>query len=328
MISITKAIMHTMDAQTQQYYCSDEELVLDVAICEYIITHVEKAMHINNAQKGKFKLTSKLYEQLKDYDDSGFTSIARNIANTWLGAYIEALRYVDMNLLFVEFREEDTNYFAALQFKNKNGYIRNTNRVDGSVKNEIVTYSALLPSTSQSIDEFFIINLEDYSILLKEDKKYINAEEELLISDCILYCDIEMSMKDSIQTINQIVTKVSNELDEDVLDNTLKIKRLLKSCIETDQELDIKDICPVAFPNNKEFEEKFEAMVVEAKLPENIPLQAKVPPGVKRHKIRTDVGIEITIPVDYADSKETFNIIDNSDGTVTIELRHVGKILK
>ncbi len=328
MISITKAILHSMDAQTQQYYCSSEALVLDVAICEYILKHVEKARHINNAQNGKFKLTSNLLEQVKQYDDAKFISLSKEIANTWFGAYMEALRYVDMNLLFVEFVEEDTKYFAALQFKNKSGYIRATKRSEGSIINEIVTYNELLPSLSQSVDEFFIINLEDHSILLKEEKKYINAEDELLLSDIILYCDIEMSMKDSITTINQIVSKVSSELDEDILDNTLKVKRLLKSCVETDQELEVKDICPVAFPNNKNFEEKFESMVLEAKLPQNIPLQAKVPPGVRRHKIRTDVGIEITIPVDYADSKETFNIIDNSDGTVTIELRHVGKILK
>ena len=328
MISVTKAILHTMDAQTQQYYLSDEELILDVAICEYIIKHVEKVMHVNNAQKGKFKLTSKLLEQVKEYSSDAFIGLSRDIANTWLGAYLEALRYADMNLLCVEFIEEDTTFLAVLQFKNKGGYIRTTNRAEGSIKNEIVTYSSLLPSLSQTIDEFFIINLDDYSILLKEDKKYFNAEEELLVSDIILYCDIEMSMKDSIQTINQIVTQVSNELDEDVLDNTLKMKRLLKSCVETDQEIEIKDICPVAFPNNKEFEEKFEAKVVEAKLPDNIPLQAKIPPGIRRHKIRTDVGIEISIPVDYADSKDTFNIIDNSDGTVSIELKHVGKILK
>lgn len=328
MLSITKAILHTMDAQTQLYYCSEEELVLDVAISEYIVKHVEKAMHINNAQKGKFKGTSKLLQTIKNYDMNAFISITKEIANTWFAAYMEALRYVDMNLLFVECREEDTIYFGVLQFKNKAGYIRNIKRNENHTTNEIVTYSNLLPSLSQAIDEFFFINLDDLSILLKEEKRYLNAEEELLISDIILYCDIEMSMKDSIKTINQIVQTVSNELEEDALENTLKVKRLLKSCVETDQEMEVKDICPVVFPNKKEFEERFDTLALETNLPKNIPLQAKVPPGVRRHKIRTDVGIEITIPVDYADSKETFNIIDNSDGTVSIELKHVGKILK
>lgn len=328
MISINKAILHTMDEATQMYFCSEEEMILDVAVCEYLIKHVEKVMSLNNAQKGKFKMTSKLYAKFKEYDSDHFVSITRSIANTWFAAYIDVLRFCNMNLLFVEFIDEDTNYFCAMQFKNKSGYIRNILKEDGVVKNEILTYASLLPSLSQSVEEFFVINLDDYSILLKEDKRYLNSEDELLISDQILYCDIEMSMKDSLKVINEIVTKVSNELEEDVLDNTLKVKRLMKSCIETDKVLDVKDICPVAFPKNEQFEEKFGALALESKLPKSIELEAKIPTGIKRHKIKTDAGVEIIIPVDYADSKDTFNIVNNSDGTVSIELNHIGRIVK
>lgn len=328
MISINKAILHTMDEATQMYFCSEEEMILDVAVCEYLIKHVEKVMSLNNAQKGKFKMTSKLYGQFKEYDSEQFVSITRSIANTWFAAYIDVLRFCNMNLLFVEFREEDTNYFCVMQFKNKSGYIRNILKEDGVVRNEILTYASLLPSLSQSVEEFFVINLDDYSILLKEDKRYLNSEDELLISDQILYCDIEMSMKDSLKVINDIVSKVSDELEEDVLDNTLKVKRLMKSCIETDKILDVKDICPVVFPNNEQFEEKFEALAMESKLPKTIELEAKTPAGIRKHKIKTDAGVEIIIPVDYADSKDTFNIVNNSDGTVSIELNHIGRIVK
>lgn len=328
MISITKAILHTMDEATQMYFCSEEEMILDVSICEYLVKHVEKILAQNNAQQGKFKLTSKLYNELKEYDSEQFVSITRSIANTWLSAYVDALRFANMNLLFVEFREEDTNYFGVMQFKNKHGYIRNISKEDGVVKNEILTYASLLPSLSQSVEEFFVINLDDYSILLKEDKRYLNSDEELLISDQILYCDIEMSMKDSLQAINEIVSTVSDELEEDILDNTLKVKRLMKSCIETDKILDVKDICPVVFPDNKAFEEKFEALAMERKLPKSIALEAKTPAGIRKHKIKTDAGVEIVIPVDYAESKDTFNIVNNSDGTVSIELNHIGRIVK
>lgn len=327
MITLTKAIMHTMDAQEQLYHLSNEELLLDLSISEYIMKHIEKVIQLNNAQKGTFKLTSKLYEEIKKYQSEDFITLSRNIANTWFSTYMEALRFVNMNLLFVEFRKEDIPYLAVLQCKNKNGYIRNITREGTYIKNEIITYSSLLPSMSQSIEEFFLINLQDYSILLKENKSYMTSDEELLISDIILYCDIEMSMKDSIKTIHEIVTKVSNELDENPLDNILKVKRLVKSCVDTDQQLDVKDICPVVFPNHNEFKEKFDEHILEAKIPDNISLQAKTPTGIRKHKIRTDVGVEITIPVEYADSKETINIIDNSDGSVTIELKHIGKIL-
>lgn len=328
MITINKAIMHTMDAQEQRYHLSSEELILSIPVCEYMMKHIEKIIHANNAQKGIFKVTSKLYKDVQAYQSEHFIELTRSIANTWFTAYMEALRYMDMNLLFVEYREEDTLYLAVMLFKNKPGFIRSITKEGNQVRNEIITYSSILPSFAQNIDEFFIINLTNYEILLKEKKTYMNGEEELLVSDSILYCDIEMSMKDTVQTIQNIVMKVSHELDADPLENTLKVKKLLKSCVDTNQHLEVSKICPVAFPEHKAFEEKFDALVLEAKVPKNINLQAKTPVGIRKHKIRTDAGIEINIPVDYANSKETFNIIDNSDGTVTIELKHVGKILE
>lgn len=328
MISVTKAILHTMDEDKQMYFNSENEMVLDVSVCEYLLKHIEKIMMMNNAQKGKFKLTSKLYAQLKDYHSEHFTALSKKIADIWFSAYIDAMRFCNMNLLFVEFKEEETTYFAAMQFKNKSGYIRAINKENGIVKNEILTYKNLLPSLSQSVDEFFVINLLNYDILLKENKSYINNEEELLLSDQILYCDIEMSMKDSLKTINEIVEKVSDELEEDALENTLKVKRLVKSCIDTDKKLDVMDICPVVFPDHDKFAQKFTTQLYENKVPKQIPLEAKAPVGIRKHKIKTDAGVEITIPIEFTQIEDTFQIIQNSDGTISITLNHIGKMIK
>lgn len=327
MISITRAILHSMDSTSQMYFCSKEELLLDVALREYLMKHLEKAKSLNSSQRGKFKLTSKLYATLKDYDSDHFMDISISIANTWLGAYVEAQRFLDMNLLFFEFIDEDIKYFAAMQFRNKNGFMRSITKEAGIVRNEIITNTAIMPSTSQSMEEFFIINLNDFSIQLKENKRYLNTSEELLISDLILYCDIEPSMKDSLDTIHQIVERVSEELDEDVLDNSLKVKRFVKSCVETDKKLDIDEIAPVVFPENEKFAHKFEDMTFEAKLPRTIPLTQKTPPTLRRHKIKTDMGIEISIPVDYVDSEDTLVVHTNEDGTVSVSLNHIGKII-
>lgn len=327
MISITRAILHSMDSATQMYFCSNEELLLDVALREYLIKHIEKAKTLNSSQHGKFKLTSKVYAQLKEYDSECFKELTKSIANTWFGAYVETQRFLDMNLLFAEFIDEETKYFAAMQFRNKTGFMRSITKEGGVVTNEILTNTAIMPSTSQSMEEFFIVNLEEYTIQLKENKRYLDASEELLISDQILYCDIELSMKDSLDKIHQIVEKVSEELEEDVLDNSLKVKRFVKSCVETDKKLEIEDIAPVVFPEDVEFAKKFEDLTYEAKLPRMISLAQKTPPTLRKHKIKTDMGIEISIPVDYVDSEDTLVVHTNEDGTVSVSLNHIGKII-
>lgn len=328
MIAINKAILHTMDAALELYFCADEELLLDLNVNAYLIRHLEKITKQSSAQKGTFKGTSKLYGKIKQYTSDDFLTLSREIANTWFGAYAEAMRFLDMNLLFVEYVENDTLYYAALRFNNKQGYIRQISREDGIVRNEILTYASLIPSMSQNVDEYFIINMSDFSIRLKEDKYYLNREEELLISDQILYCHIEKSTKDALKTLDEIVTKVSHELDEDVLENTLKYKQYVNLCTQTDQKLNVDEICEQVFKDNDDFAQRFEELSMESKLPETIELQKKAPASLRRHKIKTDSGIEIIIPVDYAEVKDNVLITNNEDGTISISLHHVGKIVE
>lgn len=328
MIVIHQAILHTMDAGTQLYFCADEPLLLDLNVNAYLIRHLEKMAKQTSNQKGTFKLTSKLFKEVKQYDSDKFLSLARNIANTWFGAYAQAGRFLDMNLLFVEYVMDDVMYFAALSFQNKVGYIRSISKDDGVVKNEILTYGSLLPSMSQNIEEYFMINMHDYSILLKENKFYLNNEEELLISDQILYCTIESSTKDALKTLDNIITKVSHELDEDVLENTLKYKQYVGVCCESDQKLNIDEICAQVYPENEAFAKRFDVLTMEQQVPETITLQKKAPISLRRHKIKTDAGIEISIPVDFEQIKESVEIIQNEDGTISVSLHHIGKIVE
>jgi len=47
----------------------------------------------------------------------------------------------------------------------------------------------------------------------------------------------------------------------------------------------------------------------------------------RNHKIKTDTGIEITFPVDYTHDQRYIDFINNPDGTISIEIKNVGKII-
>jgi len=44
-------------------------------------------------------------------------------------------------------------------------------------------------------------------------------------------------------------------------------------------------------------------------------------------KIRTDTGVENNFPSDYFNDKEKLEFINNSDGTISIVIKNVSKIL-
>ena len=48
---------------------------------------------------------------------------------------------------------------------------------------------------------------------------------------------------------------------------------------------------------------------------------------VCRHKLKTDTGIELTIPTDYFDNTEYVEFNNNEDGTLSITLKHISNIV-
>ena len=47
----------------------------------------------------------------------------------------------------------------------------------------------------------------------------------------------------------------------------------------------------------------------------------------RSHKIKTDTGIEITFPSEYIENTDFIRFINNPDGTLSIELKNIGKIV-
>ena len=46
-----------------------------------------------------------------------------------------------------------------------------------------------------------------------------------------------------------------------------------------------------------------------------------------KHKLKTDTGIELTIPTDYMDNIEYVEFNNNDDGTLSITLKHISNIV-
>jgi hypothetical protein len=46
----------------------------------------------------------------------------------------------------------------------------------------------------------------------------------------------------------------------------------------------------------------------------------------KTHRIKTDTGIEIDFPLEYADNTDRIEFVNNPDGTVSIIIKNVGRI--
>ena len=67
---------------------------------------------------------------------------------------------------------------------------------------------------------------------------------------------------------------------------------------------------------------------VEKELPEEVVVPKKaVERKMKNQRIRTDTGIELSFPVDYYENPELIRFVNEPDGTISITIQHIGKIM-
>ena len=92
---------------------------------------------------------------------------------------------------------------------------------------------------------------------------------------------------------------------------------------ETD-ELDPLEAGKEVFRDNPAMQADYNAQIKEAGFTEPVKMdQEATLKKMRNHKLKTDTGIELTIPIDYFDNTEFVEFNNNTDGTLSITLKHI-----
>ena len=68
--------------------------------------------------------------------------------------------------------------------------------------------------------------------------------------------------------------------------------------------------------------------MAEAHLPPTVQVDKKAAvAAAKSQKLKTDTGIELTVPSDCLHNPEYIEFINNPDGSLSIELKHISKLV-
>lgn len=127
------------------------------------------------------------------------------------------------------------------------------------------------------------------------------------------------------QTIVEEVAEQSEENNTVVLS---KFKNYVKENSEISDTLSFDSIAEHVFPESKALQESFHAKTIEKELPKEVELPPQsVQRTMKNQRIKTDTGIELSFPTTYFQSPEYIEFINKPDGTISIEIKNIGKII-
>ena len=328
---INKAILHILDFNSGMCIISQKELnFADITINEYIEKHLEHIKSDLNQKSGVFSSGSTFFVQLDKYlaQQASFIEISALIGNTLYEQIAQSENPVPTDLLVVDFSDNGVRYLALLLLTSKMAYTHQVSTSDGSIHNEIIKHHAILPNTTQKVDSYALIACDNFAIGFVDKKRIINGQETYLLPEILLQCTSTISGKEAIKTVSQIAAEVAEKHGANSAVILSKAKNYLLENAETSTSFSPTELGQEVFAGSQVMQQEFESQIIEAQLPRDVKVEKTLAiKTAKNHKIKTDTGIEITFPAEYFENHDFIEFINNPDGTISIEVKNIGRIL-
>lgn len=331
-ITINKAVLHVLDANSGTTIYSDSEVDLkNPVVSSYINNHIEKLYDDASLRSGSFNSNSGFLYNLKQYknNDLNFVSFSKYIAEKLYELIKTSDNIHSFDIVVCDFTTNETPELAILKCDNKIGHIHKVITEQSKIRNEIVNYSAILPTPSQRISECVFINLDTFEIRYKSKKIISEGEKIDLFADGLLECIYDISSKESFNAVERIAKKVAKEYGGDGIDEAAKIKDYVKNTALVKERIDLEEVSKKVFDNSISAREDFMTKSHKAMIPETFPMNEYIAKKINKNiKIASDNGIEISFPAEYYNDGDNIIITENEDGTICVQINNIKELEK
>ena len=191
---------------------------------------------------------------------------------------------------------------------------------------QIEEHGYVLPLSGSKAFSGFVVNLSTGDIRLRDSAVLTNVGNRMLFSEALFAMVQTRTTKESVQRVSEMIEQAA---PPDMTEQELKpaVKRAMAKSIEEKGVIDVQDVAEEVFRSDPEreaiIEEVSRQMQEEAMAPV-IPVENKrVMTQLAKLKIKTDNGISISLPRTLADDENSFAVVNNDDGTLSIIISRV-----
>lgn len=322
------AVLHCLDYNHGMVNLSEETLNIEDPFLEkFVLRYVKKAMNDIRLRHGYFEEDSTFLEIVEDYtaDKDSFLSFTKR-ATECFDDFVKNIAMHSYDLLFARFTFLEVPYATMIVLENQEVYAHTSLMgEDGRMKNGI-SMETVLPSFTKKIDTFALIDLVSKEVQFVDDTKW-NSGDVNVLKDMVLGCSGEKSGGEVIQEVSEIAKEIAVQFDENPTLLLPKVKQYIRKAGNEEKPLVLKEAAEELFEDEK-MVSAFLEKTVEKELPEEVVVPKKaVERKMKNQRIRTDTGIELSFPVDYYENPELIRFVNEPDGTISITIQHIGKIM-
>ncbi len=325
---ITRAILEILDFRSNSLVIANNELDLSLeTVYKYVEETLSKVKQNANGRNGKFKEDNKVMPLFDAYKNKelDFVHFTSKVTKDLINILENQDDKKSLDIMFVEYHEGEEPYLGIIFLENKDAIMHYVEQKDGKISNLIIKNFAILPTSSVNFSTYALINLNNYSVFSQEKTREINKEPHKILEE-YLNTTYSLSNNETYRIIKNVINTVAMHNDISPTLAITKAKSFLASKGEI-KELPCEDIAEHVFDSTLAKEE-FTASMHNKALFNNISLDHNyLMKKTLTHKIKTDTGIEIIFLSECFDNEEHLEFINEPDGTISIRLKNIGKII-
>ena len=328
-IQIEKAVLHILDKNASLPVFSQKYVDLDDDnVYKFISNNIKKMYDDVATKRGEFDSNSIVLSKIKELTDDNFIDVSVKIAEDLYRIIKENEDIESGDMLFAKAKIGEVDILAIIKLNYKEAYTHLADYNDTGVNNRIILHRVIFPLESVTINEGAVISLKDYSIRVTERNYLIDGEKKNYFSDIFLKCKTNLSKKESMKVINAVAKEVNKKYFDEDFEKIAKVKEAIYEEMSETGTVKVEEIAKRTFENNPEIQKEYIEEVQKAGVKPTITFYNEEPEKkFSKHKIKTDNGIELSFPIEIYKNKDMLEFINNPDGTVSILIKNVTKII-
>jgi Nucleoid-associated protein len=329
LIIINKAILHILDFNSGVMLPSEQELTVEDSTQTFLLKHIEKSASDQSAKNGVFYEDSSFKGKLQLYIDGdlSFIAFSRYIVESLYTAISHAEEMDSADIIVCDTMIEEQRNVIIFKCNNHQAFIHQVVQTDEGVKNDIVNHCAIMPNPSQKINEFAFIELPEQRIKFVAPKYTIDGNNICVFPEILLECNHTLSPNELIKTVGKVAKKVAAEYGQSDVVAATAVKSYISDNMQESAQLDPKEVGRRIFEENPAMQAEYSKQIEAAGLSEPMEMDREFTlKKMKNHKLKTDTGIELTIPLDYFNNTDYVEFNNNEDGTMSITLKHIANL--
>ena len=296
---------------------------------EYLSAIAEKLMGSDTSRTTYVAEGSAQEELLRRFAFTPFQEAADALV-TNMDESMQALEIVreGFDLVVFTFDRDNEPHLCVAQLPYRRAVVHQVENGEEGLSTMLLSHGTVLPLSGSKAYAGFVVNLSTGDIRLRDTAVLTNAGNRQLFSEALFMMAPTRSTKEAVKVVTEAIAQAAPEIPEQELRPA--VKRAMAASIEEKGVIDVQSVAEEVFRSDPEREAMIEQVarqIEEESLAPVIPVENKrVVAQLQKVKIRTDNGISISLPRTLADDENSFAVINNPDGTISIVINKVQEL--